>query len=136
MPVVVTEEYVSPEVFCEVAGQSVYRVYKNGDASSPMTFQFSTSRDEGNLRCQFDIRDIAAALMDQDPAFPLPVSRPHGVDHEWTEAGKILVIRDALSHHLLPVPDEMDNWWQNYTESGAVYAIDKNDLPDHDLPDG
>ncbi|MBD2234680.1 hypothetical protein [Phormidium tenue] len=136
MPVVVTEEYVSPEVFCEVAGQSIFRVYKNGDTSSPMTFQFSTSSDEGNLRCQFDVRDVAAALIAQEPTYPIPVSQPHGVDHEWTDEGEISVIRDALSHHLLPMPDEMDDWWQNYTESGAVHAIDENDLPDHDLPDG
>lgn len=88
------------------------------------------------IRCQFDIRDIAAALIDQDLDFPLPVSHPHVVGHEWTEKEKSLVIRDTLSHNLLPMLHEMDDWWRNYTDSGAVYDIDENDLPDHDLPDG
>lgn len=136
MPVIITEEYMDPEIFCEVQGHSIYRVYKNGDAASPMSFQFSTSKDEDNLRCQFDVREVAAEMVSQEPEYPLPVSQPHRVDPEWTEEAKQQVICDAFVRNLLPLPNDVDDWWQTYRESGAVNAIAEDDLPDHDLPDG
>ena len=135
MPVITTEDYVNPEVFCEVAGCTIYRVYNNGDGASPLNFWFSTTPDEANLRCQFDVREVAAELICQDPTYPLPVSHPHNADPEWTDDGKRQIIRDALAHTLLPLPNEMDDWWQRYRNS-EIPTLANDDLPDHDLPDG
>jgi hypothetical protein len=135
MPVIVTEEHIAPEVFCQVEGHPIYWVFKNGDASSPMAFQFSTTQDEGNLRCQFDVRDMATELIARNPAYPLPVSQPHYADPEWTDDSKRQVIRDAFAQNLLPLPDEMDDWWQRYRNSD-IPTLANDELPDHDLPDG
>jgi hypothetical protein len=135
MPVILTEEYVEPEIFCDIEGFPVYRVYRNDDATSPMNFHFSTARDEDNLRCQFDVRDVAAKLTNLNPTYPLPVSQPHYADPEWTDDGKRQIIRDAFAQNLLPMPDEVDDWWQGYRNSD-VQTLSEDELPDHDLPDG
>jgi len=135
MPVIITQEHVEPEVFCEVEGYPIYRVYKNDDATSPMNLQFSTAQDEDDTRCQFDVRDVAVELIDRAPAYPLPVSQPHYADPEWIDDGKRQIIQDAFALNLLPMPDEVDDWWRPYRNSD-VQTLSEDDLPDHDLPDG
>lgn len=127
-------EYVEPEVFCEIAGVSIYYLYRNDDADCPLSFNFSTTPDEDNIRCQFDVREVAAQIEQQNPDYVLPVADPMQSDLEWTDAAKQQVIAEALHLGLLPFPDKFDKWWESFEEPSRRYVTD--DLPDHDLPDG